>query len=346
MHGRVVVVGGSMAGLRAAEALRNAGWQDKIVIIGEEPYMPYNRPPLSKGFLAEAGPVDPLFFRVSRGACDITWRLGAVVSRADLDRHLVWADDEPLAWDGLIVATGLRPRRLALPGPKDGRYVLRTHTEATELHAALRTASRLVVIGAGFIGCEVAVTARTMGLEVDVVAPESAPIERPLGSIVGAELRRRHESRGIRFHLGVLPTRFDKAGKAKTVSLSDGRELEADVIVEAIGCAPNVEWLHGNGLDLSDGALCDGAMRLEGRSDVTECGDVARFQPAIRRHTATRRALDHGVGYRPAGRCNPSGCPHRLDAHGRQDIRTGAVVLERPGRYPDTVIRVARGRPW
>jgi 3-phenylpropionate/trans-cinnamate dioxygenase ferredoxin reductase subunit len=289
--GRVVVVGAAMAGLRAAEALRNSGWPHEIVIVGDEPLMPYNRPPLSKTFLAGTGSGESLFFPVSRRAGDIVWRLGSTVSRADLDRHLVFIGDESLAWDGLIIATGLRPRRLTSHGPDGGRHVLRTREDAIKLRTALRTASHLVVLGAGFVGCEVALTARAMGLRVDVVAPESVPIARPLGLMVGAELRRRHELNGIQFHLGVVPTGFGRIGRTHTVMLSDGCVLEAEVIVEAIGCVPNVEWLKGNGLDLSDGVLSDSGMRVEGRADITACGDVARFPNLL--FDDTPRRVEH-----------------------------------------------------
>lgn len=128
------------------------------------------------------------------------------------------------------------------------------------------------MIGAGFIGCEVAATARTLGADVTVVAPEPEPMLRPLGPALGAELRRRHEERGVRFRLGRTPVAFGDG-----IELSDGERLKADVIVEAVGSAPCVDWLDGNGLDLTDGVLCDEALRVEGRPDVVAVGDVARF---------------------------------------------------------------------
>jgi 3-phenylpropionate/trans-cinnamate dioxygenase ferredoxin reductase subunit len=288
---RVVVVGASMAGLRAAEALRKAGYHGELVVYGAEPVMPYNRPPLSKDALKDPVAVESLIFRLPRAATDISWRLGAEVLHADLDAHTLELDGETSEWDGLVAATGLHPRRLALPGPGSGVHVIRTHQDALALRACLQPGARLVLIGAGFIGCEVAATARALGVEVDVVAPEAVPIERPLGALVGAELQRRHEERGVRFHLGTLPDAYHGGARVEAVELTDGTVLPADVVVEAVGCTPNVGWLQGNGLDLSDGLLCDGELRVQGRPDVVAAGDVARFPNAL--FDAVPRRVEH-----------------------------------------------------
>jgi 3-phenylpropionate/trans-cinnamate dioxygenase ferredoxin reductase subunit len=288
---RVVIVGASMAGLRAAEGLRQGGWSDEIVVIGDEASMPYNRPPLSKDFLLRPEDSSSLEFRVHPRAADVQWRLGAAVTRADIDANLVWIDDEAVSWDGLVIATGLRPRRLDTAGPAEGRYAVRTHGDAAALHHALRDAQHLVVVGAGFLGCEVAAVARTMGVSVDVVAPEVAPMERPLGAVIGAEIRRRHEATGIRFHLGVVPAAFIGGSQIEKVELSDGTVIRADVVVEAVGGVPNVDWLAGNGLDLSDGVRCDARMRVARRDDIVACGDIARF-PAPHANQPPRR-LEH-----------------------------------------------------
>ncbi|MEU5260609.1 FAD-dependent oxidoreductase [Amycolatopsis sp. NPDC021455] len=267
---RVVVVGASMAGLRAAEAVRKAGYGGEVVVIGDEPHMPYNRPPLSKTALG-AEPAD-LAFRIPRHARDVTWRLGEAVTAADLStRTVTCAGGEVLGWSGLVIASGLRPRRLPIPGPD--RCVIRTLDDAARVRAALRPGARLVVVGAGFIGCEVAAAARALGAEVDVVAPESVPVERPLGQLLGAALRRRHEAHGVRFHLGTVPAEY----RTSSVVLGDGTELPADLVIEAVGCVPATDWLAGTGLDLTDGVLCDNSLRAGGRPHVVACGDVARF---------------------------------------------------------------------
>ena len=281
--GRVVVVGASMGGLRAAEGLRRSGYGGEVLVIGEERHMPYNRPPLSKEALAGEPDLATLAFRVPRAAKDVTWRLGQRVDSADLDAGTVTLDGgEQLGWDGLVAATGLRPRRLATPGPLGGRHVIRTLEDAVRLRAALTPGARLVIVGAGFIGCEVAATARSLGVEVDIVAPEEVPMERPIEHDLGAALQRRHEAHGVRFHLGLVPIEFrgvsgESADRVAFVLLSDGTELAADVVVEAVGAMPNTEWLDGNGLDLNDGVVCDGQLRVEGRPDVMACGDIAKF---------------------------------------------------------------------
>ncbi len=276
--GRVLIVGASMGGLRAAEALRKAGYTGEVLVLGEERHMPYNRPPLSKEALATEPDHATLAFRIPRAAKDVTWRIGQRVDAADLDAHtLTLAGGAVLGWDGLVVATGLRPRRLATPGPLDGRHVIRTLEDAIRLRAALTPGAKLVIVGAGFIGCEVAATARSLGVEVDVVAPEAVPMERPLRHDLGAVLQRRHEAHGVRFHLGVVPLQFRGEHRVSSVLLSDGTEIPANVVVEAVGAMPNTEWLDGNGLDLDDGVMCDGQLRVEGRPDVVACGDIAKF---------------------------------------------------------------------
>ncbi len=275
---RCVVVGASMAGLRAAEAVRKAGFGGELVVIGDEPHLPYNRPPLSKEALLGSHTAADLAFRMPRAAQEIIWRLGERAVGTDLEaRSLTLADGRTLEWSGLVVATGLTPRRLSLPGPAAGRHVIRTLDDVAALRRELIPGARLVIVGAGFIGCEVAAAARAAGLEVDVVAPERVPVERLLGERLGRALQRRHEARGVRFHLGTVPVEFLGTTRVTGVRLSDGTELAADVVLEAVGCVPNAEWLEGNGLDLADGVRCDNLLRVEGRPDVVACGDVARF---------------------------------------------------------------------
>jgi NADPH-dependent 2,4-dienoyl-CoA reductase/sulfur reductase-like enzyme len=290
MSERCVVVGASMGGLRAAEAVRKAGFAGEIVVVGDEPHMPYNRPPLSKEALFSEG--HDLAFRIPKAAQDVVWRLGERVAAADLAARTVTLDSgEVLGWSGLVAATGLRPRRLAVPGPAAGRHVIRTLDDIAALRRELTPGARLVVLGAGFIGCEAAAAARGYGVEVDVVAPEAVPVERPLGAELGAALRRRHEQHGVRFHLGALPVRFGGTDRVTSVALDDGTELAADVVIEAVGCVPNTQWLNGNGLDLSNGLRCDNLLHVEGRPDVVACGDIARFPNPL--FDATPRRVEH-----------------------------------------------------
>lgn len=280
----MVVVGAGLGGLRSAEALRAAGYAGDVVVLGDEPHTPYNRPPLSKEALADEVAHERLEFRRRPAVDDVVWRLGEAVTAIDLDARTVSIGREQLAWDSLVVATGVRARRLPFGPPAvaaSGRHVVRTLDDAAALRAALVPGARLVVLGAGFIGCEVAATAIGLGCSVACVALDGTPMQRPLGPVLGDELRRRHEERGVQFHLGVGVSALHGTERVTAVELSDGTVLEADLVVEALGSRCNVELLEGQGLDLSDGVLADRALRpvrdgvpLDG---VAVVGDVARF---------------------------------------------------------------------
>lgn len=294
MTGRVVVAGGSMGGLRAAEQMRAAGWTGTVTVVGDEPHMPYNRPPLSKEVLAGRAPFESLALTPKAAAADVEWRLGAKVVAARLDGRTVTLDDgSTLSYDGLIVATGMRPRRLRCPGPRTGRHTVRTLADAQGLRDALtRPGVRVVVVGAGFIGCEVAATSVGLGVrEVTVVDPLPLPMVGPLGELLGRALLKRHEERGVRFALGTGVTGFEGDERVTGVVLADGTVLPADVVVESVGSVANVEWLEGNGLDLSDGVLTDELLRVGGRPEVVAVGDVARFPNA--RYDGVPRRVEH-----------------------------------------------------
>ncbi|MFC5663814.1 NAD(P)/FAD-dependent oxidoreductase [Kitasatospora misakiensis] len=294
MAPRIVIAGASMGGLRAAEQLRGAGWTGEIAVIGDEPHMPYNRPPLSKEVLAGKAPFESLAFTPKASAADVSWRLGAAVAGARLaDRLLTLDDGTELPFDGLVIATGMRPRRLRCPGPVAGRHTLRTLADAEALRAELtRPGVRVVVVGAGFIGCEVAATAVGLGaVEVTVVDPEPLPMLRPLGELLARALHRRHEDRGVRFALGTGVSAFEGDDRVTGVVLGDGTVLAADVVVESVGSVANTEWLDGNGLDLTDGVLTDELLRAGGLPHVVAVGDVARFPNA--RYDGVPRRVEH-----------------------------------------------------
>jgi 3-phenylpropionate/trans-cinnamate dioxygenase ferredoxin reductase component len=284
---RVVVVGAGLGGLRAAEQLRTAGYAGEVVVLGDEPHLPYNRPPLSKEGLATGLDHETVAFRRKASVDDVVWRLGGAantVVRADMSAHeLHLADGATLAYDGLVMASGVSARRLPLDAPLSWRHVVRTLDDAATLRARLTQGPRVVVVGAGFIGCEVAATARILGCEADVVDPMAVPLVRPLGTELGAEIQRRHEQQGVRFHLGrtVAHVAGSDATGPTGLTLDDGTELAATVVVEAVGSVPNVGWLDGNGLDLSDGVLCDAGLRAVGPAgpvrDAVAVGDIARF---------------------------------------------------------------------
>lgn len=271
---QVVVVGAGLGGLRAAESLRGQGFD--VMVIGDEPHLPYNRPPLSKESLKGGVEVEELHFR--RKHDDIDWRLGASATGCSLASRVVYVDDAAYTFDGLVIASGIRPRHLPVPGPQPP--VLRTAEDALTLRERLTPGASLLVVGAGFIGCEVAATARHLGCEVTVTAYDAEPMLRPLGPELGAAMKAHHEAHGVTFHLGQGVSEFHKDG----VTLADGTRLAADVVIEAVGSVPNVEWLHGNGLNLEDGVLTDNLMRVvqPAKGDgsdvpVVAVGDIARF---------------------------------------------------------------------
>jgi len=298
----VAVVGGSLAGLRAAEQLRAAGHQGPVTVFGDEPHLPYNRPPLSKEVLADrtrdtaALMHERLAFRRRASVDDVTFRLGQAVAACDLTaRTLTLPDGDTASFDGLVIASGLRPRRLRLEGPQRGRHVLRTIEDCLALQASLAEPSRVVVIGAGFIGCETAATLTSLGHEVVVVEPTGPPMNRVIGSALAGAIQAHHEAHGIRFVIGpgVRGLTGDGADVARTASaadlaaagdrvtgvlLDDGSTIEADVVVEAVGSVCNTEWLAGNaGLDLTDGVLTANDLAVLGAERVVAVGDVARF---------------------------------------------------------------------
>ena len=280
----VVIVGASMGGLRAAEALRRFGYSGPITVIGDEPHAPYNRPPLSKEVLAAEVSHEAVAFPQRDSTADVNWVLGTRAVSADLEHGTVTdAAGVTHPYQALIIATGLRPKRLTINnGEIAGRHAVRTLDDAIALRSELKPGARVVVVGAGFIGCEVAATARKLGCEVSVVAPGSHPITRPLGIELARELQRRHEAMGVRFFMKTAVDDLVGETRVEGVLLDTGETIPCDVVVEAIGSHPNTEWLEGNDLDLTDGILTDNDMRAQRQSgeswqNVFAIGDIARF---------------------------------------------------------------------
>ncbi|MFW6773881.1 NAD(P)/FAD-dependent oxidoreductase [Nocardioides sp. CPCC 205120] len=282
----VVVVGAGLAALRTCERLRAAGHHGPLVVLGEEAHPPYNRPPLSKEVLRGTADLDRLPFRQRPATQEgVDWRLGERVVAVDLDARTVTTDGgDVVGYDGLVVATGVRARALDLPGDPRWRHRIRTVEDARRLAPELRRGTRVVVVGGGFIGCEVAATATTLGCDVTIVEPLAAPLQRPLGGLVAREVQRRHEAHGVRFALGRTVSALEDAGEHLEVVLDNGARVPTDVVVEAVGSQANVEALAGTGLDLTDGVLCDADLHpLRGGEPVPQVvvvGDVARFPVA------------------------------------------------------------------
>ncbi|MFE9094752.1 NAD(P)/FAD-dependent oxidoreductase [Streptomyces sp. NPDC007264] len=286
-EGRIVIVGASLAGLRAAETLRAEGFAGSLTMIGDEPHEPYDRPPLSKAVLL--GRASPLHTELPRRReVDATWRLGVAATGLDVAAYRVrLADGDEVEYDRLLIATGVHAR----PWPKetearlDGVFVLRTRDDADGLHRRLKAGPRRVfVIGAGFTGSEIASACRDQGIEVTVAERAGAPLVGALGGVIGAvaaELQREH---GVDLRTGITVTALegDAAGRVRAAHLSDGAVVETDVVVVALGATRNTAWLAGSGLGAGPrGIACDAGCRaFDVRGIVTDdvyvAGDVAR----------------------------------------------------------------------
>jgi len=240
--------------------------------------MPYDRPPLSKQFLKGEWEQDKLSLRRQGFEdLDVKWRLGATAAGLDPAARLVAQEDgEEIPYGGLLIATGSRPRQLPGTQGMAGVHVLRSLADATALRAELRDAQRLVVIGAGFIGMEVAASARQLGVDVTVVEALAAPLVRGLGSRIGEVVADRHREQGVAIRCGVTVAGLAGGDRVRGVELGDGSLIEADVVLVGIGVVPACEWLEGSGLEIDNGVVCD-ARGATGLPDVVAAGDVARW---------------------------------------------------------------------
>ena len=274
----IVVVGASLAGLRAVESLRERGYEGRLVWIGEELQLPYDRPPLSKEILQGKWEADRLALRRKPYEdLDVELRLGRRATGLDLAARAVALDDGTReAYDALLIATGARPRPLPNPDHLAGIYLLRTMDDSLALRAAFEGRPRVVVVGAGFIGAEVAASARARGLEVAMVEPQPAPLMRGLGRDMGDVIAAVHRDHGVDVRCGISVAGFEGGERVEAVRLSDGTVLAADVVVVGIGATPATDWLVESGLTLSDGVVCDTYCRA-GAPGVFAAGDVARF---------------------------------------------------------------------
>jgi NADPH-dependent 2,4-dienoyl-CoA reductase/sulfur reductase-like enzyme len=280
----VVIVGGSLAGLRSAEGIRRAGYSGSIKVIGNEPYLPYNRPPLSKDLLSGSGEIDEVYFPIKESVADIEWVLGKAATSLDIKEQKVTdLSGASHSYSALVIATGLRPKPLPVDSNGiSGVHVLRTFDDAVALRKQLLPGVKVVILGAGFIGCEVAATAIKAGCQVKVVARTHEPMEEALGKILAKEVRRRHELKGVEFVKGASVFGLIGDGHVQRIILDSGVIYDADLVVVAIGSLPNTEWLEGSGIDISNGVLVDGGLRaLSSAGAVIEnvfaVGDVARY---------------------------------------------------------------------
>jgi NADPH-dependent 2,4-dienoyl-CoA reductase/sulfur reductase-like enzyme len=273
----IVIAGASLAGLRAAETLRHEGYDGRLVLIGAENHLPYDRPPLSKELLA--GEWEPEQIALRKQPYDdlvLDLRLGCRATGLDVAGRVVEVDgDERLAFDGLVIATGARPRTLPDTPPLDGIFVLRTLEDCLAIRARLDARPRVVVVGAGFIGSEVAATCRRRGLDVTVLEVLPVPMARGVGLVMGDVCGQLHDDHGVDLRCGVQVAGFDGRDRVERVRLADDSAIDADLVVVGVGVVPATDWLQSSGLTLDDGVVCDETCLAE--SGIVAAGDLARW---------------------------------------------------------------------
>ncbi|MGW0832556.1 NAD(P)/FAD-dependent oxidoreductase [Streptomyces prunicolor] len=293
----VAVVGASLAGLSAARSLRKQGYDGRLVVIGDEPHRPYDRPPLSKEFLAGTLTEADLLLEMDDEDLRAEWLLGARAVGLQVDgveRVLLLDDGREVRADGVVVATGAAARNLPGTDGLAGVHTLRTLDDARALRDELALGGRLVVIGGGFIGAEVASTAYALGLDVTVIEAAPTPLAGPLGETMGGVVSALHEAHGVRLLCGVGVKGLSGEARVDAVLLEDGRTVPADMVVVGVGARPCVEWLEGSGVELDNGVKCgaDGRTSLAGVVAVGDCANW--YDPQAGSH----RRVEHWTGAR------------------------------------------------
>jgi 3-phenylpropionate/trans-cinnamate dioxygenase ferredoxin reductase component len=284
MNRTFVIVGAGMAGGKAVETLREEGFDGRIVLLGAEAERPYERPPLSKDYLRGEAEQESIFLQSEAGwyaEHDVELRTSTVVASLDVaDKAVVLADGERVGYDALLLTTGAEPKRIPVPGADlPGVHVLRTVEDSDALRAVLDAGGRLAVVGAGWIGCEVAASARQRGMEVTVIEPLSVPLERVLGPELGAFYRDVHLDHGVELRLGDGVAAIEGSGRAERVRTNEGVTVECDAVVIGVGVAPRTELAEGV-LDVENGILVDEGL-CTSVDGVFAAGDVANHDHPI-----------------------------------------------------------------
>jgi NADPH-dependent 2,4-dienoyl-CoA reductase/sulfur reductase-like enzyme len=276
---RVLVVGASLAGIKTVQGLRRLGSDARITVVDPQREVACDRPPLSKTFLADpAGLPRPLLSDDQLDELDVELVLGrAAVDLDTRSRTVGLQSGSRLSYDALVIACGSRPRTIPTLEVRDGVHLLRTAEHAAAIRARLVPGARLVIVGGGFIGAEVAWTARSLGVDVTVVEPLPTLLVRGLGPLLGEVFTRRHAASGVHLRLGVGVASIEGDERVEAVRLSDGTRVPADVVVIGVGTIPETDWLNGSGLELDDGVICDEHLAAVGVPDVYAAGDVARW---------------------------------------------------------------------
>jgi 3-phenylpropionate/trans-cinnamate dioxygenase ferredoxin reductase component len=276
---RVVIVGAGQAGAQTAISLRQWGFAGSIVLAGDEPFLPYERPPLSKDLLKRTIEEDRLFFKTAAWYAENSVELlgGVRVAAVDRDDHTALLEDgSARPWDALVLATGSRPRRLRVEGASlEGVFELRTISDTRRISQAMRPGARLVVVGAGYIGLEVAAVARALGLEVTVLEAMDRVLARVTGPVVSGFFEREHRSHGVDVRCGVALSGFEGEERLRAVVLADGTRIECDLAVVGVGILPCDELARACGLACEDGIVVDRDARTSDPA-VFAAGDCAR----------------------------------------------------------------------
>jgi NADPH-dependent 2,4-dienoyl-CoA reductase/sulfur reductase-like enzyme len=277
----IVIVGGGLAASRTAEQLRRAEYTGPITLISDEDHLPYDRPPLSKDVLR--GETDDVVLKPAEfyQEKDITVRLGSGATSLDTTAQTVeLANGDVVAYDELVIATGLVPKRIPSFPDLEGVRVLRTFDESLALRKHAGTARHAVVIGAGFIGCEVAASLRSLGVDVVLVEPQPTPLASVLGEQIGELVARLHRAEGVDVRCGIGVTEVKGTDHVEKVVLSDGTELDADIVIVGVGSRPSTDWLESSGVTVDNGVVCDVAGRTSA-PNVWAIGDVASWRDAL-----------------------------------------------------------------
>lgn len=347
MPGTFVIVGASLAGAKAAETLREEGFDGRVVLIGEDPHRPYERPPLSKGYLMGSEDESAAYVHDEGfyAQHDIEQMLGTRVTAIDRQAREVVHDGGRVQYDKLLLTTGTRPRKLNVPGGDDpGVFYLRTMDDSRRLREALSGGSaRVVVVGAGWIGLEAAAAARSYGCPVTIVEPEETPLYRALGSEAGGVFGDLHRRNGVDLRLRTGVTEIRGADGAYTVVAADGTELPADVVIVGVGAVPNDELAREAGLETDNGILVDSALRTSD-PDIYAAGDVANaYHPMLGDRLrvehwdnalnggplAARAMLGQDVTYEPV--------PYFFSDQYDLGMEFAGIVA--PGEYDEVVVR-------
>lgn len=279
--GRIAVVGASLAGLRAVEFIRRAKFEGELLLIGDEPHRPYDRPPLSKELLRGEWDEERIALRrKSYDELDVELMLGRRAAALDTQSRIVRFEDGGLAsFDGLVIATGGVAKRLPGQPDLDGVWTLRTLDDALGIRAELEKKPSVAVIGAGFIGAEIAASARQLGLDVTMIEALDTPLLRGLGPELGLRMQEVHERHGVRVLCGRRVERFEGTDRVIGLSLDDGTRVDCELVVVGIGMAPATDWLEGSDVELGDGVVCDETLATS-VPGIVAAGDVASWPNA------------------------------------------------------------------